>query len=370
MIMFRIHDITRSESTRIPLSTAARTLLIAGVVALFTAMPASGARRHEALLRVGSIPTGALVSVHASPDFGELDPRVVAGTTPVEATFDFGREGRVWLEVEHRGFLPRVVEVGHDAGQVEVVLEPAPERTPAAVPTVKPSVDATVALVAPDLTVIHRRFSREEESPEDSAAAGVAVAAATAASLGDTWRITSWPESDDDDARALRSLWRDARTVMELIDPIRLPYLTDAPRLETRSGRAAARRLGERAGADALLLIAGKQNEEKGSMVTGKIAMGVVGTATSYASAYSNATARGDSFFVYNVVLPTFAEGLVLHAVLISCADGEILWVNRGLWKPVDFADRDQVAVTVADLLSGTERVPDPASCETKEVSR
>jgi hypothetical protein len=140
---------------------------------------------------------------------------------------------------------------------------------------------------------------------------------------------------------------------MELLDPIRLPYLSEAPCLETRSGREAARKLGERAGADALLVISGRQTVETGGMKVGKVALFAAGTAASYGAAYSAAMARGDSFFVYPVYVPAFAQGLLLQAALVRSGSGEVVWVNRGVWPAVEPTDPAEAARVVKELLSG-----------------
>jgi len=332
-------------------ATAALAVIL---TALLAATSSEAAKRHSARLVVESDPAGALVTVLADPDAPDAGPRAVAGVTPVDATFDFGREGRLWLRLEQRGFAPRTLEVPAGAGRVTAVLEPLATAEPsgAAQP---PSPPQAVAVLAPDVEVVHRRFSREEVSPEDSAAARSALVTAVRSFLGTRYRVAE-AEIGVGGSASERSLWRDARTPLELLDPIRLPYLAEAPHLETRSGRAAASAIGASSGTDALLLISGRQNVEAGSMVAGKVALGMVGTAVSYASAYSNAMSRGDSFFVYNVVVPSTAEGITLHAILVDARSGEILWVNRGVWKAVDFADPDQVAPVVTDLLHGSDR--------------
>jgi len=332
-----------------PCSTT--TILAVILAALLTATAAQAAKHHSARLVVESEPTGALVTVLADPNAPDAGPRMIAGLTPVDATFDFGREDRLWLRLEQRGFAPRILEVSAETGRVMVALESSTTTEPSSGGQ-QWSPPHVVAVLAPDVEVIHRRFSREEVSPEDSATARSALSAAVHSFLGTRCRVVDAVTSG---GVAERSLWRDARTPLELLDPIRLPYLTETPRLETRSGRAAAEKVGETAGGEALLLISGRQNEEAGSMVAGKVALGVAGTAVSYASAYSNAMSRGDSFFVYNVVVPSGAEGITLRAILVDASSGEILWVNRGVWKAIDFSNPDQVAEVVTDLMHGCE---------------
>lgn len=334
------------------------TTFAAALVALMLAGSAWAAPPRKASLTVESTPGGALVSVHetAEPETGGR--RVVAGVTPLTRQVDFGKARRLWLEVERRGFQPQIVEVTPATGAVAVTLVPLPEGGPPAAPSV-----ARVAVIDPEIDVIRRGFSAEERSEAVSDAASRAVGAALRALVGGRYELaTGAPELDP---APLKSLWRDARTAMELLDPIRLPHLATAPRLETRSAREAARKLGEALGADALLLVDGKQNEETGGMRAGKVGILVAGTATSFASGYSRAAAAGDSFFTYNVYLPTFAEGLALRALLVHAATGELLWLDKGLWNPVPFDQPDRVGAAVGDLLAGLDG-PTPTETEEK----
>ena len=140
---------------------------------------------------------------------------------------------------------------------------------------------------------------------------------------------------------------------MELVDPIRLPFLSTPPRLETRSARETVRSFGEIAGVDAVLLVEGKQNQETGGMKAGKVGLTIAGTAASFGAGYGRALSSGDSFFTYTVFLPSFAEGALLRAALVHCATGEVLWLNKGLWKAIPFDQPERVREVVADLLTG-----------------
>jgi len=140
---------------------------------------------------------------------------------------------------------------------------------------------------------------------------------------------------------------------MELTNPIHLRYRSEPLLLETASGRAAAQTVGRQHHADVIVLVEGKQVVESASMLVGKIGMTVIGTANSYAGGYSRSMASGDSFFVYNVYTPNFSEGASLKALMIDCRNAEVLWTNKGLWKPINFEDSQAVEAVLADLFTG-----------------
>jgi len=296
-------------------------------------------------LRVSSSPPGALVTVYTNADAIPLGGLVVAGETPLAKPFRFPRDKRLWLQLEKRGFQPQIVAVTPDSGQVMVVLVPIVDAVSALAPA------RVIAVAPPDVTVIRRGFKSEREDEAGSAAATTNLTEAIAAELADRLEVVTvtGPEHE----RQLRALWRDARIQMQQVDPIRLPFAATPPHLESRAARAAALELGERTGADAILLVAGKENRETGSMKAGKIGIMVAGTAASFGSGYSNAMANGNDFFTYNIYLPTFAEGLAFETILIDCATGEVRWANRGLFTPIPLDQRGPVAAVVKDLMSG-----------------
>jgi hypothetical protein len=65
--------------------------------------------------------------------------------------------------------------------------------------------------------------------------------------------------------------------------------------------------------------------------------------------------ARGDSLFVYPVYLPAFSQGLLLQAALVRCGDGEVLWINRGVWSPVSPDDSAEAARVMKELFSSLQ---------------
>jgi hypothetical protein len=308
--------------------------------------PAVAGKRNVEVV-VESNPPGALVSVHPTADTEPGGGMVVAGETPLTKTFRFPKKSSLWLRFEKRGYDPLTVEVRSAATQVTVDLALLDGEVIGSEPVM------VLAVVTPDLMVIRRGFAKEREDES----AGEAVAAVVARAIADRFadKVEIVEVNEDEQADNLRRLWRDAKSQMELVDPIRLPYLPVLPTLESRSARTALLELSEQTGADAVLFVAGKTNVETGGMKAGKVGIMAVGTASSFASGYSNAMANGHDFFTYNIYLPSFAEGLGLEALLVDARSSAIRWANKGLWKPIPL-DRPEIAdAVVADLLSGLE---------------
>ena len=328
----------------------------AGALAACCALLGSAsAASNKAVLKVGSVPPGALVSVRQTSQVATNEARTVAGETPLEKTFDFGKARHLWLEVEKRGYQAGAVEVTPESRNVTVKLErlagqEAEESGQVPVRQIK-----VVLLATPEVTVIRQGFSKGEASEQHSLAARQALLEGLRALAGEKHDVAVVKASQEEERQLLKSIWRDARTVMELVDPIRLKYLSATPYLETKTSREALRRLGERYGAEAALLVAGKQTSETKGMVAGKIAIMAGGTAASYGQAYSAALSSGSSFFVYTVYIPAFAQGAVLQAIAVNCSDGAILWANKGVWKPIHFDNASEVKRIAGDLLTGFE---------------
>jgi hypothetical protein len=323
------------------------------VVILVQLLSMGCATTNQHLLKVDSTPSDALISVHDKKESSTEDTRKVAGTTPIEKNFDFPSEGnRLWLEIEKRGYVPQRVEVTPETRNLTVNLERLKDKSGEPVREYTFPPVNRLLLAIPDFEVIKRGFSSEEVSKDESAAAKSGLAKGTHAYFKGKYEVVQI-EGSQDDTQLLKSAWRDVRTAMELIDPIRLKYLSTPQHLETKGSREAARQLGSHYGAEALLVLSGKQNLETTGMVLGKVGLSVAGTAASYGSAYSNAVSRGDSFFVYTVYVPRFSEGTLINAALIDCTTGEILWLNRGLWGPVNFNEPEAVREILKDLLTG-----------------
>jgi hypothetical protein len=329
-------------------------LTASGVLLLSAAAPGAALGSQKALLKIETEPPGALVSVRQSAQATAGELRQVAGTTPLEKVFDFGKGGRLWLELEKRGYAPKSVEATPDTKTVNVPLEriktqDGSEAGGYVFPPLR-----KMLMAGPEIRVTLRHFAKEEVSTAQGSRLGNTLGEAVRASLSGHLEVEVLPPTQGgEDELTQKALWRDTRTSMELLDPIRLPYLPEAPCLETRSGRDAARRLGERVGADAVLAISGRQTVETGGMKVGKVALFAAGTAASYGAAYSTAMVRADSFFVYPVYVPAFAQGLLLQAALVRCGDGEVLWINKGVWSPLSPDDPAEVARVVKELLSG-----------------
>jgi len=331
----------RFDDRRQPTAIA---LVLVAVVAF--SWPAEAGNRN-AEIRVQSNPPGALVSVFLSADTAEGGRVTVAGETPLTKTFRFPKKHNLWLRFEKAGFEPFVKEIGAQTSRISVDLMPLAGEL------IQPAPVMVLALVIPDLTVIRRGFAKEREDESAGVAAAGVIVRVISDRLAGVVEIVEVDEDGDFDI--LRPLWRDARSQMELVDPIRLPYLPVLPLLESRASRAAAVELAERIGADAVLFVAGKANYETGGMKAGKIGIMAAGTASSYASGYSSAMAGGSDFFTYNIYLPSFAEGLGLEALMIDTRSGAIRWANKGMWKPIPLDNPEVADAVVADLLSGIE---------------
>lgn len=311
------------------------------------------AATNQHLLKVDSTPADALISVHDKKEPLAGTPRKVAGTTPAEKTFDFPSESnRIWLEIEKRGYLPQRVEVTPETRFVTVNLERMKDKSGELVKEYNLPAIKRLLLAIPEFEVIKRGISSEEVSKEESAAAKTGLAKGIDAYFTGAYEVVQIGNSQED-IQLLKSVWRDVKTAMELVDPIRLRYLSMPQYLETKSSREAAIQLGKSYGAEALLVVSGKENRETAGMALGKAGLMVAGTAASYGRGYANAVSRGDSFFVYTVYLPRFSQGTLINAGLIDCASGEVLWLNKGLWEPVNFHEPEAVKEITKDLLTG-----------------
>ena len=320
----------------------------------FTAVLFAGcATSNQRLLKIDSMPSEALVSVHEVGPGSSVVVRRIVGITPVEKKVDFGEENRLRLEIEKRGYVSKTVEVAPDAGMYSIHLERMKDGNGENVKEYIFPVVNRLLLVVPDFKVVKRGFSKESVSEEDTGVAKEALVTGIGSFFSGKYEVMPLNPSHDD--KRLKALWRDARTAMELLDPISLKYLPDTPFLETGSSREAARELGAEYDSEVVLFVYGKQNRETAGMKFGKIGVTTAQTAVSYTSSYNNAVSRGDSFFVYNVYTPNFAEGTLLKAVLIDCHSGEILWANRGIWGRISFNDADTVKTIIADLLVGLD---------------
>ncbi len=313
------------------------------VTACAAAMAGYASAAPPAGVRVDSQPPGALVTL--VPDSPADHSRTVFGLTPIEAAIALGPNGAARLQIEKRGFEAETVTLDASSRAVSVELRPTGGPT-----AVEPAVTraSAIVLVGPELEVIRRGFSNETVSDEDSSSAADALASAVEAFIGRRLQVYRVPASQTPAA-----FLRDAHASAKTVDPVRLPFLAEAPRLETLAGRRAATEIGDHHAARPLLLISGRSSVETAGMQAGKLGIMAAGTAASYGAGYGRAIESGDSFFVYNLYLPSSTGGTILDAVLVDAATGEVLWVNRGLYPPLDRNRSDRLAAIVADLLTG-----------------
>jgi hypothetical protein len=314
------------------------------------------APQNKHLLEVVTTPSNALVSVHETGDASPAGIRKIAGTTPMEKTFDFGKSGQIWLEIEKRGYAPHSEKISVDTGTISIDLERVRSQNGEWVKEYAfPDVNR-ILLAPPRIEIIERGFSSEEKSEEKASLAREEIKKGIGHHFSGRYEVINL-EPSSADRKTIRTLWREVRSAEEMLDPIRLRYLAEPVCLETKSGLKAARTLGQRYDAEAILFVSGKQTIETAGMLAGKIGGSVLGTATSFAAGYSRAVTNGDSFFVYNIYTPQFAEGTLLTAALIDCDSGEILWLNKGLWKRFAFAEADSLKRVIADLLAGIDQL-------------
>ncbi len=288
--------------------------------------------RH--LLKIETTPSDAIVSYHHTSNISETT-RQISGITPLEREFDFRENGTLWLEIEKRGYAPNIVKVIPENGNISIELKRIKNTHGEDIGLyVMPEIQR-ILLVNPDITIIERGFSSEEISEEKSLQAQQELSKGIEKFFAEKYQVIAI-ESSDRDQKLLRPLWRDARSAMELLDPVRLKYLPHPPMLETKSSRKAAIELGRKYNAQVMLFIKGKQNLETAGLKAGIAGTAIAGTAASFGGGYGRALSNNDSFFVYNIYTPSFGKGTLLgKAVLIDCSNGEVLWVSRGLLENV-----------------------------------
>jgi hypothetical protein len=302
-------------------------------------------------VKVDTSPRDALVTVCSARFNDGSQIKKIAGATPIVKELEFGKDNQLWLEIEKRGYSTAKVAVKPDTADLNVTLTRLTDAggSPAATygfPEIR-----RILIVEPDFTVIQRGFSSETVSKELSQEARQALIQGIQRFFEAKYETTALTSALN--SKPLRAVWRDVRTRMEFINPIRLKYQAQPLMLETASSRSAADGLGRQYNAEVLLIIAGKENIETKSMLAGKLGMTVIGTANSYAAGYSRAMARGDSYFAYDVITPHFAQGAALNAVMIDCRSGEIVWANNGIWQPIAFDTPEAVDQVLTDLLFG-----------------
>jgi hypothetical protein len=324
-----------------------------GLIALFllALLGCQTTAKQRVKIRVASRPADALVSVHTTADPDLDDFRMVAGSTPLEKALDFGDHSTLWLEIEKRGYMPRIIAITAEQKSVSVHLQSCTDAEGNSIaPFAFPSI-SQMLVYPPRIDVKDRGFASETLNAEDSTLAAQAVVDAIDHALTVN-QIKRVAPTLDGHRQADQALWREAKTAMQLVDPIRLPYQQHPATLESRFSRDAAHSLAARYSTDVALFVIGRQNRETAGMTAGKIGMTAAGTAASYGQAYSNALAHSDSLYAYTIYIPQFAEGTYLAAALVDLKRGELLWINKGHWGPLDWQNHDIVAQVVKDLLA------------------
>jgi hypothetical protein len=303
-------------------------------------------------LRVESEPLGAMVTVASPDEKAAFTGTTVAGVTPLEKEFAFGKSLTLTLTLEKRGYAPQSVEITPASETTRVNLRRIQDPGQPEIPEYSLPRSGVLLLVPPAMKVVKRGFSSEGVDADASRRAEGSLLKVTQSIFDKSFRVAPVAASPENE-RPLRSLWRDSRTVMQMTDPIRLPYQARPLLLETGGSRRAAALLGRSGQGEYLLLVEGRQVRDTGGMKLGQLAIMSVGAACSYASGYSRALENGDSFFVYSVHTPSFTSGLTLRASLLRAATGELLWVNRGHWKSIHFDRPEDVAEVLRELFSG-----------------
>lgn len=323
---------------RSPLLTGVAAAVLATLLGCASTAPPALTR-----VRVASRPSGALVTV--VPTDPSEHWRTMVGITPVDAELALPAAGTGRLLVELRGYRPVELDPGAATTPITVDLEPSGDPT-APDPTLTGA--AAVVLVGPDVELIRRGFAHEETSAAGSERLADALAAAVADTLGAAIEVRRLAAGDVPPA-----LLRDAGSAAALLDPVRLPFSSRLPQLETAAGRRGAQSAGSAGGARPLLILSGRSSIETGGMKAGKIGLMVAGTAASYGAAYGQAVANGHDSFVYTVYLPAGTGGARLDAILVDAANGDVLWLNRGVYASLDPAHPERLAAVAADLLAG-----------------
>lgn len=308
--------------------------------------------RKQAMV-VESTPEDALVTVCSAKLEVGSPLKKIAGATPLNKVFEFEKNRPMVLEFEKRGYAAKKVTVDPRSGKTSVTLERLIGSDGLPVKTfVFPEIHRII-IAEPRFKSIFRGFSSETVSPEASKQAQQALVSGSERFLNTAYETVALSPASD--PRRFRSIWRDAKNLMDAIHPIRLKYQPEPLLLGSKSSRSAVQALGRLHDADVLLLFSGKQNTETAGMVAGKIGMTVGGTANSYAAGWSRAMASGDRFFAYNIYTPQFKSGAVIHAMLIDCRTGEIIWANRGIWPPIPFDQPTVVDRIMKDLFFGLD---------------
>jgi len=300
-------------------------------------------------ITIESTPQGAIISVRNKKEPVYLLKQTIAGISPVTKVFKFKRKRNLWITLEKRGYLPFTKEISPKDTHITINLKKAISENPISdfsFPVIK-----SIVLITPKLKIIERGFKTEEVSKEKTEIAKKAICDNIINLFSSKYNIVL-SNSKPELRKKAKSVFRNSRDGMSEIDPIRLKYLTKPQFLKTRSSIKACQLLGKKFNAQAILVVSGKENIETKGMKIGKVGLTVGGTLSSYTASYNQALSNGDSFFIYTVYTPEFAEGTLLKAALIDCNTGEFIWVNRGKWGKVDFNNNDIAKKITNDLFA------------------
>jgi hypothetical protein len=332
------------------------------LIAVWIAFQTGCATTRKQAMVVESTPEDALVTVCTDKLKVGSPLKKIAGATPLNKVFEFEKDHPMVLEFEKRGYAGKKVTVDPQRSKISVTLERLIDSDGSPAKTfVFPEI-RRIIIAEPRFKSIFRGFSSETVSPEASKQAQQALTSGSERFLNTTYEtVTLSPASDP---KRFRSIWRDAKNLVNTIHPIRLKYQPSPLLLASKSSCSAVQTLGRLHNADVLLLLSGKQNTETAGMVAGKIGMTIGGTANSYAAGWSRAIASGDKFFAYNIYTPQFKSGAVIHAMLIECRTGEIIWANRGIWPPIPFDQPTVVDRIMKDLFFGLDNTGQSTSTQ------
>lgn len=319
------------------------------LVNIFILFNLSFAKEIVRKIKIESNPQSALVSVHYKTKSPSLMTRTIAGITPFTKTFTFKKNQQLMVTLEKRGFLPFTKEILPKDAHISINMEKEKEGN--SIPDyVFPEIK-NILLITPKMKILERGFKSEEISEEKIKIAEDAITKNIFALFSKKYNILVSDEKPEL-RKKLKSVFRNSRDAMSNLDPIRLQYLTNPQFLKTESSIKSCQNLGKTLDVQAILVISGNENIETKGMKAGKIGLTVGGTLSSYTASYNQAMSRGDSFFIYNVYTPEFAEGTFLKAALINCSNGEIVWVNRGKWGKINFSNEDIVKKVTKDLFA------------------
>lgn len=308
--------------------------------------------KKERVFEIDSQPPGALCTLHYQENEQFGSPITAIGETPFKKEVSLYTAADVWLKVEKRGFQPFVVKIDTARPvKISASLTQADETAcPSNTTQWLNSSDDTLVLM-PRIKVIARGTLGNETSQQENDRISGIIGRGVTAELQKA-KPARLLDKKSSAGKRCNALWRDGRTAMEIVDPVRFSYTTCPVRLETASGRKTALKIGREYNARSVMLISGKADYEQGSLVASKIGMNVLGTAASFAGGYGRAMSNNQSYFTYTVYTPQFTDGIWLSALLVDTDTGEIRWLNKGLWHINDFSKSEDVNKMIRQLLT------------------